>query len=316
MAGNSADGVEILMHADDALDGVLSGGSMGVRGSTRAPRTVTATASMIGLLAGLTGCGSLSVFKSQSQEAAGIPERALSVPVDTDTLRFRLTAQQPYWPTGRLPAAPGFRQIDCARVKCIALTFDDGPGKYGPQVLDALAAHGARATFFLIGRNIKPETRPYLARIVAEGHEVGNHTWDHADLTKLPAAKVKAEMARTSAAIRAFTGVAPRLLRPPYGYTDQRVTGEAKRQGMAQVLWSIDTDDWRDHDSKVVTKRTVAAPPGSIVLLHETQKTTVDAVPRILDALDRKGYTYVTVSELFGQHYLTAGKKYQRFDKM
>jgi Predicted xylanase/chitin deacetylase len=271
--------------------------------------------SAAGLLAGLAGCGSLSVFKPQAQEAVAVPERALSRPVDDSVLRFRLTAQQPEWPTGRLPAAPGFRQIDCARVKCVALTFDDGPGEYGTKVLDALAAHGARATFFLIGQNITPKTRSYLARIVAEGHEIGNHTWDHADLTKLSAGKLRAELAHTTELIKAFTGVTPQVLRPPYGYTNRRVSDEAKRQGMAQIMWSIDTNDWHDHNPALVAKRTEAATPGSIVLLHEIQKTTVEAVPRILDQLDRKGFTYVTVSELFGQHYLTAGGAYQRFDK-
>jgi peptidoglycan/xylan/chitin deacetylase (PgdA/CDA1 family) len=271
---------------------------------------VTAVA---GLLMGSTGCGGLSVFKQQkAQEAAAVPERPLSTTVNADLLRFKLTAQQPEWPTGRLPAAPGFRSIDCARVKCVALTFDDGPGEFGDRVLNALATHNARATFFLIGQNIVPKTRAYLSRIVSEGHEIGNHTWDHAELTKLTEAKLKDELHNTSELIQAFTGVRPRVLRPPYGLTNARVGDEAKREGLAQIMWTIDTNDWKDHNTALVAKRAEAATPGSIVLLHEIQKTTVDAVPQILNDLDRKGYTYVTVSELFGQHYLAAGQQYTK----
>jgi peptidoglycan/xylan/chitin deacetylase (PgdA/CDA1 family) len=258
----------------------------------------------------LTGCSGVGVFR-QAEEAADVPERPLSRPVDADTLRQRLTAQQPEWPTGRLPGAPGFRTVDCARVRCVALTFDDGPGKYTGKVLDLLAAHNARATFFVIGRNITPEVRPQLARIVAEGHEIGNHTWNHPQLNGLSPAKLKDELARTSALIKAYTGVRPNTLRPPYGMTNERVAQEAKRQGLAQILWTVDTVDWKDHNAAVVLKRVKQARPGSIVLLHETVKTTVDAIPEILKHFDRQGYAYVTVSELFGEEYLVAGQKYK-----
>jgi peptidoglycan/xylan/chitin deacetylase (PgdA/CDA1 family) len=279
-----------------------------MRGSSFALSTVLLT----GLLVGSAGCGGTSVFKQQAQKAVVVPERVLSRPIDAEMLRFRLTAQQPEWPTGRLPAAPGFRSIDCARVKCIALTFDDGPGDFGDKVLDALAKHEARATFFLIGQSIIPKTRPYLSRIISQGHEIGNHTWDHAELTRLSEAKLKDELTRTSEVITAFTGVRPKVLRPPYGLTNGRVSGEAKRQGLAQIMWTVDTNDWKDHDTALVAKRAETAAPGSIVLMHEIQKTTVAAVPQILDYLDRKGFTYVTISELFGQHYLTAGQQYTK----
>ncbi len=258
----------------------------------------------------VTGCSGIGVFR-KAEETGDVPERPLSRPVDADTLRHRLTAQQPEWPTGRLRAAPGFRSVDCARVRCVALTFDDGPGKYTGQVLDMLAAHNARATFFVIGRNITPEFRPQLARIVAEGHEIGNHTWNHPQLNSLSQAKLTEELGRTNKTITAYTGVRPHTLRPPYGMTNEKVAQEAKRQGLAQILWTVDTVDWKDHKTAVVVKRAQQAGPGAIVLLHETVKTTVAAVPPILKHFDKQGYTYVTVSELFGEHYLEPGEKYK-----
>lgn len=263
-------------------------------------------------LVGIAGCSGLGVFR-EAEEPAKVPERLLNRPADADALRHRLTAQQPEWPTGRLPAAPGFRSVDCARVKCVALTFDDGPGKYTGKVLDMLAAHNARATFFMIGQSITPEFRPYLARMVAEGHEIGNHTWSHPQLTTLPAAELRDELARTNRVIKAYTGVEPHTMRPPYGLTDKRVAQESKRQGLAQIVWTVDTEDWKDRDTALVVKRAQGAKPGAIVLLHETAATTVAGVPKILEYFDRKGFTYVTISELFGEHYLQPGEKYKEY---
>jgi len=265
---------------------------------------------LVGALAGTAGCAAIGMFR-QAREATAVPERPLSRPVDADTLRYRLVAQQPEWPTGRLPAGPGFRTVDCARIKCVALTFDDGPGKYTGKVLDLLAAHNARATFFVIGQNITPEIRPQLVRMVAEGHEIGNHTWSHPQLTALPPGKLTAEMARTNRLIKAYTGVEPHTLRPPYGMTNAKVAQEAKRQGLAQILWTIDTNDWRESKTDVVVKRVRAAKPGAIVLLHETKATTVAGIPKMLEHFDRQGYTYVTISELFGEQYLQPGEKYK-----
>lgn len=282
----------------------------GSSASLRAASLLVVT--LMGLM-GTTGCSAIGLFRQAAKEPAEVSERPLSRPVDADVLRRRLTAQQPEWPTGRLPAGPGFRTVDCARVKCVALTFDDGPGKFTGKVLDMLAAHNARATFFMIGQNITPEFRPLLARMVAEGHEIGNHTWTHPQLTALSPGRLAEEMARTNRLVKAYTGVEPHTLRPPYGMTNQRVAQEAKRQGLAQILWTVDTSDWKDHKTALVLKRAMAAKPGSIVLLHETVETTVAGVPKLLEYFDRQGYTYVTISELFGEQYLQPGEKYREF---
>ncbi len=230
---------------------------------------------------------------------------------DPAVLGMQLAAAQPGWPGPRMPAAPPRRPIDCKHLKCVALTFDDGPGEYTGIVLDNLAEHHASATFFLVGQMITKETEGYVRRMVSEGHELGNHSWDHPDLTTLSPGALRHQLVRTQEIVERVSGVRMRVMRPPYGATDKRVTAETRRIGLAQILWSVDTFDWRDHKPALVAERSGRARPGGIVLMHDIHKTTVEALPRLLDRLDRKGYTYVTVSELFGN--LTPGRRY--FDR-
>jgi peptidoglycan-N-acetylglucosamine deacetylase len=193
------------------------------------------------------------------------------------------------------------RPVDCAVVKSIALTFDDGPGPHAERLLDELAARRARATFFDVGQNAA--ARPELVRRQREeGHEIGNHSWSHPDLTRLAPDEVRAELDRTGEAIRDATGAeAPTLLRPPYGTHDAAVRDVARRMGMPLILWSVDTEDWKDdRDAAHVTNAVLSgARPGAIVLMHDIHATTPDALPAILDGLAADGYTFVTVSELY-----------------
>ncbi|MFI6516232.1 polysaccharide deacetylase family protein [Spirillospora sp. NPDC050679] len=207
------------------------------------------------------------------------------------------------------PPAPPVVRTDCAKAKCVALTFDDGPMGPTAELLDVLAAHRARATFFLVGRNVA--ARPDLVRReLAAGHELGNHGYTHADLGRSPAAKVEAELTRTQQAIEQAAGVTPGLMRPPYGSTDRTVARIAKRMGLAQVMWSVDPLDWSARDSATVERRVVkGARPGRILLMHDIHPSTVAAVPGILRRLAAKGYVFVTVSELYGRP-LVPGRKY------
>jgi peptidoglycan-N-acetylglucosamine deacetylase len=196
-------------------------------------------------------------------------------------------------------------------VKCVALTFDDGPGPCTGQLLDTLADHGARATFFDIGQNAAAS--PGLVRRQhEEGHEIGNHSWSHPDLTRLPPEEVRAQLDRTSRAIEDATGRPPALLRPPYGARNDAVAQQAGQAGMPLILWNVDTEDWKYRDSDHVTNAVLSTvQPGSVVLMHDIHETTVAAVPGILDALAGQGYHFVTVSELYGgTDALTAGALY------
>ncbi|MFC7732272.1 polysaccharide deacetylase family protein [Actinomadura keratinilytica] len=181
--------------------------------------------------------------------------------------------------------------------KCVALTFDDGPGAYTGLLLDRLRAARVHATFFLLGQNVAGH-RDLVRRMVEEGHEVGNHSWSHPDLTTLPTWEVRAQVRRTQQAVQDVTGVAPALFRPPYGAVDERV---ANAVDMPLILWSVDTLDWLHRDVRRNITAGVREPRrGGIVLFHDIHRPTVAAVPSVLEGLRERGFTFVTVSELFG----------------
>ena len=183
----------------------------------------------------------------------------------------------------------------------VALTFDDGPSPYTDRILDILARYDAKATFFVIGRQIaeRPTT---VRRIAAEGHVIGNHTWSHASLPELPARSRRRQLERTSAAIRRVTGADPVLVRPPYEMTTPTVNRQARRLGLLPVVWSVDPGDWRLRAPWKVARRVLdKAGPGAIIVLHDgggDRSTTIAALPKILDGLRQKGLVPVTVPQL------------------
>ncbi|MDP9863394.1 MULTISPECIES: polysaccharide deacetylase family protein [Streptosporangium] len=201
-------------------------------------------------------------------------------------------------------------EVDCAKAKCIALTYDEGPGPHTGRLLDALAREGARATFFSVGSNAsaRPEL---LRRMRQEGHLVANHTWSHRDLTSLPGSKVADQLNRTQYAITQAIWQVPTLMRPPYGASNIQVAAVARRMGLSVVRWSVDTEDQGDPDPGAIADRAVSrARPGAIVLMHDVHGATVDATPQILRRLKEKGYTFVTVPELYGPRGMQPGGTY------
>lgn len=196
------------------------------------------------------------------------------------------------------PPAAGPVAPDCAVAKCVAITFDDGPGPETPRLLQILADHQARATFYLVGRRVGPNAA--TAKAIADaGHALGNHTWSHPDLTTADAATRASEIAETTRAISEATGRAPTTMRPPYGAVNDDVRADLAADGLPGVLWSVDSLDWKSKDAEATTTEVMAqVKPGSIVLLHDIHATTVDAVPGILEQLTAQGYTFVTVDEL------------------
>ncbi len=202
--------------------------------------------------------------------------------------------------------------VDCRVSKCIALTFDDGPVPGTAKLLDTLKANHAKATFFVLGSQVATNA-DILKREVAEGNEVGNHTYTHMKLAGASQAKVQEEIGKTQDAIKLVLGISPVLLRPTYGATDKQLDEVAKQDNLAQILWTVDTDDWRDHNSALIEKRVLkSAKPGHIILMHDIRPTTVDAIPTILKKLGAQGYKFVTVSELYGGK-LAGGEKFPPF---
>ncbi len=188
----------------------------------------------------------------------------------------------------------------------VALTFDDGPSAtLTPRVLDILNQYGAKATFFVVGRSVQKNSH-ILARAVAEGHEVGAHTWSHIKMTTSGTSRVISEMDRTNAAIQSATGLMPKVMRPPYGAVNPNIVSLMKsRYGMSTIMWDVDTRDWQHPGVDVVIQRAVGrATPGSIILLHDIHESTLRAVEGIVSGLQARGFRIVTVSQLLalGRH--------------
>jgi peptidoglycan/xylan/chitin deacetylase (PgdA/CDA1 family) len=186
----------------------------------------------------------------------------------------------------------------------IAMTFDDGPSpETTPRLLDILKQRNIKATFFMIGQNA--ERNPEIVkRILADGHEIGNHSWSHPPLAKLSDDKVTEEITKTQSAIKNASGYTPKLLRPPYGSITGRQKEWIENQfGLSVILWSVDPFDWKRPGASVIEQRILAgARPGAIILSHDIHKQTVDSMPATLDALAAKGYKFVTVSQLISMN--------------
>ncbi|MGB8353222.1 MAG: polysaccharide deacetylase family protein [Chthoniobacteraceae bacterium] len=195
----------------------------------------------------------------------------------------------------------------------IAMTFDDGPSAVlTPKLLDLLKSKGIKATFFVLGENAvrNPEI---LKRAIAEGHEIGNHSWSHPVLSKMSYDAVHSELQRTNDVILQATGKKPTLMRPPYGaITKEQKDWIHKDFGYQIILWDVDPLDWKIIKGETAAERTArvenvilngnkdehGARSGSIVLSHDIHATTVDAMPATLSGLQEKGFKFVTVSQL------------------
>lgn len=183
----------------------------------------------------------------------------------------------------------------CAQANCIALTFDDGPGPYTAHLLDILKAADARATFFVLGERVarSPEL---VARMVAEGHEVGNHSWNHPVFPLLSESRIRQQVSATDQAIFDATGGYSVLsFRPPYGSFSPRVAAIVP---YAPTMWDIDTRDWESRNTAAITRLARRARPGSIILLHDINPHSIRAIPAIIEALRAKGFVFATVHEL------------------
>lgn len=196
----------------------------------------------------------------------------------------------------------------------VALTFDDGPSRFDNRILASLEAVGGRATFFMVGYLV-PGHKPVVERMIADGCELGNHSWRHENLSKLSAAEVKESLQKTNDAIAAIAGHPATVVRPPYGATGGQAKATIGAMGYASVLWSIDTLDWKtksvDNTVNVVLSQ---IKDGDIVLMHSIYGQSAEAAEKIIPELVKRGYQLVTVSELANARGgMTAGKSYGAF---
>lgn len=252
----------------------------------------------------LSSCG-LAVMMSSDPVPVIAPVQPAPVAKNTQYVPPTIAAPAPVNPSASLSSdISGNTQISWSRgnpnQKYIALTFDDGPVTSNTtRLLDILKRRNIKATFYVLGNRV--QNNPSLVkRMVAEGHELGNHTWTHGKLTNMSDTKVRWELDKNRDAIVAATGIKPRTMRPPYGALSTRQRSWIfKEYGYPTILWDVDPQDWKKPGVSVVRDRIVSKTRnGSIILLHDLHSVSVDAVPSTVDALLRKGYKFVTVSQL------------------
>lgn len=190
-----------------------------------------------------------------------------------------------------------------AETQYLALTFDDGPHPGTTDLLlDGLRERGARATFFLVGKEIAGREE-LVRRMAAEGHQVGNHTWSHVRLSGKTAAETAGEIRKTEELLEEILGEGTYWLRPPYGLVDEQAE---EAIGVPMVKWSVDPRDWESRNTeKVVSAILAAVQPNSIILLHDIYPTSVEAALQVVDALQQEGYRFVTVEELLERNGVT-----------
>jgi peptidoglycan/xylan/chitin deacetylase (PgdA/CDA1 family) len=185
--------------------------------------------------------------------------------------------------------------------RAVALTFDDGPHpRTCTAILDVLNQEKVRATFFPVGFRLQ-QNRDLLDRMIAEGHEVGNHTWDHQRLNAISPERARREVRNVRTFVYEHTGIVPHLVRPPGGSYDTRVLQIIRDEGGAVCLWTANAGDWKKMSAdEIVDKVLEQIHPGSIVLMHDEFMQTPEALPRIIHELRARGFRFVTASEMLG----------------
>lgn len=203
--------------------------------------------------------------------------------------------------------AEDLKPIDCSVDPCVALTFDDGPDRiHTPALLSVLKKHRAHASFFVIGNKVAGH-EDIIRRIAAEGHDIGNHSWAHPNMTKLTVPQMDAEFNQTQAALVAAGVQAPHLFRPPYGKQNDVL---ASRIPVSRILWNVDPHDWAARAPEQIAADLLAAVrSGAIVVMHDTNDTAADTLA--IESLS-KSYKLVTVTKLLN---LQPGDRSQYFGR-
>ena len=231
------------------------------------------------------------IFDKQEQEVNPVKDTEVEQPVPSDEVEEK--------------------QIDPNK-PMIAFTFDDGPSKYTEQLLGILEQNQVHASFFMVGQNVG--RYPNVIQKMKElGCDIGNHTMNHRELTKLSVEDIEIQIESVNDAIKKCINEGATLVRPPYGSEDEKVRGALK---YPIILWSVDTNDWQTEDANVIAEYILnTVKDGDIVLMHDIYQPTVDSVAIVIPKLIEKGYQVVSVSEMAEARGITLenGKVYGRF---
>ena len=181
--------------------------------------------------------------------------------------------------------------------KAVALTFDDGPNpNTTPIALELLKKYNAKGTFFMVGKAVAGNEE-IIKQVVAEGHQIGNHSWSHPLLTKISLEQAKSQINDTTEALKKASGQDVHIMRPPYGGINAAIQAAVDQ---SFILWDVDTLDWKNRNTASIMKEVRKARPGSIILMHDVHQTSINALPTVLQYLTKQGFELVTIDELMG----------------
>ena len=181
--------------------------------------------------------------------------------------------------------------------KAVALTFDDDPNpNTTPIALELLKKYNAKGTFFMVGKAVAGNEE-IIKQVVAEGHQIGNHSWSHPLLTKISLEQAKSQINDTTEALKKASGQDVHIMRPPYGGINAAIQAAVDQ---SFILWDVDTLDWKNRNTASIMKEVRKARPGSIILMHDVHQTSINALPTVLQYLTEQGFELVTIDELMG----------------
>jgi peptidoglycan/xylan/chitin deacetylase (PgdA/CDA1 family) len=196
----------------------------------------------------------------------------------------------------------------------VALTFDDGPSKYTPRIIDVLNEYNSKGTFFVVGESIK-RNKEILIEMIKDGHEIGNHSYNHKDLTSITEEELYRQIVGTDDLLEIYTGHRTTIMRPPYGSNNEETN---KNINKPIILWSVDTLDWKNRNAEIVKNNILNnVKDGDIVLMHDLYESTAQAAEMVIPELIKRGYQLVTVSELtqYRDSTLVSGQIYREMYK-
>ncbi|WP_339302875.1 polysaccharide deacetylase family protein [Paenibacillus sp. FSL R5-0519] len=200
-----------------------------------------------------------------------------------------------------IPAVPDVRAADASCPNgYVGLTFDDGPSGNTTNMLNALKQAGLRATMFNVGQNAQ-NNQSLVAAQVAAGMWIGNHSYTHPNMTTLSSAQMSSEITRTQQTIQSITGSSPKLFRPPYGATNATLKSVVSQNGLTEVLWNVDSQDWNGASANQIVAAVNTMKSGDVILMHDQYQTTLQAIPQIAQNLKNRGLCSGMISPATGR---------------
>ncbi len=264
----------------------------------------------LALLMSLLNMGTFTNVEAREKEVLPVEENVQYTPPQEETPAEETSEEVPAETVEVTYEEPeGNKRVIDPTKPMVALTFDDGPSKYTAEILKVLKENNSVATFFVLGSEVN-KYKDVLNQVIAEGNEIGNHSYNHKNLKTITDEELYKQVQGTDDLVYIASGYTPKVMRPPYGISDAELN---KKINKPIVKWSIDTLDWKNRDTdKVVAAVLNDVKDGDIVLMHDLYDSTAQAAKIIIPKLVEQGYQLVTVSEMseYRDVTLTPGQQY------